>query len=255
MSEPTLTFSIIIPARLSSTRLANKPLADLAGQPMIERVWRACQTVSAAQLWIATDAESIVSLMQAKGANCMLTSANHVSGTDRLAEVATNLALEDDHIIVNVQGDEPCIPAAVIEQVAHLLLRHPHASLATLYEPIESLAQWQNSNAVKLITDDAQRVLYFSRAAIPHDRDQPELAWQQGKRHLGIYAYRVSALKAFSQLPPGSLEAIEALEQLRFLQAGLTVVAEAACESLPAGVDTPDDLLRMQAYFAQQASN
>ncbi len=235
---------------MASTRLPNKPMSDLAGKPMIERVWHACSQSQADEVWVASDSQQVLDWMSGCGAKVMLTATHHATGTDRLAEVVTKLALNEDQVVVNVQGDEPCMPLALIEQVATLLAAHPQASLATLYEPLTEPEQWHNPNVVKLVTDDQQSVLYFSRAAIPHHRDRPEQAWQQAKRHLGIYAYRVSALKQFSQLPASSLEQMESLEQLRFLQSGLKVVATKACQALPAGVDTPEDLARMQQFFA-----
>lgn len=219
---------------------------------MFARVWQACQGAKADSVLVACDHEHTLTEAKRLGIDAMMTRTEHASGTDRLAEVAAYQGWDAEQIVVNVQGDEPLIPAAAIDQVARLLAANPQAALATLYEPVHSHEQWRDPNAVKLVADELGRVLYFSRAPIPWLRDQPEQAWQQAKRHIGLYAYRVSALQAFSQLPMATLEQHECLEQLRFLAAGYQVVADQACCDIPAGVDTPADLARVQAIFTSQ---
>jgi 3-deoxy-manno-octulosonate cytidylyltransferase (CMP-KDO synthetase) len=213
-----MTFKVVIPARYASTRLPAKPLADIGGRPMIQWVIDAARRSSAAEVWVATDDDRVAA---AAAPLALLTRADHASGTDRIAEVAEQRGWSDDTIVVNVQGDEPQLPAALIDLVASLLARHPDAHIATLCTPIAQLREFMDPNAVKVVFDAAGRALYFSRAPIPWNRDaapqglNSQTQYEGAYRHLGIYAYRVSALKQLSALPPSGLEQLEKLEQLR----------------------------------------
>jgi len=248
-----MNFTVIIPARYASTRLPAKPLKEIAGKPMIQHVYeRACESNANAVI-IATDDLRIESTAQAFGAQVCMTSVGHTSGTDRLQEVVQHLGLADDEIVVNVQGDEPLIPAAVINQVAGNLAAMPGASMATLSEPIHHLADFRNPNIVKVVADVNNRALYFSRAPIPWPRDyfaQADVADLPDRfpaqRHIGIYAYRVGLLHQFITWSPAPLEVIESLEQLRVMWNGhLIHIAEAAV-AVPGGVDTAEDLQRIK---------
>lgn len=251
-----MSFYVVIPARYASTRLPAKPLREIAGKPMIQHVYeRACES-NAQEVIIATDDARIETLAQAFGARVCMTSAAHNSGTDRLQEVAQQLRLKDDDIVVNVQGDEPLIPPAVINQVAANLLSAVDASVATLSEPICSLADFRNPNIVKVVADRAGRALYFSRAPIPWARDHfADLTASDlpadfpCQRHIGIYAYRVDLLNRFVTWPQAPLEKIEALEQLRVLWQGTVIHVAEACMPVPGGVDTAEDLLRIKALL------
>ena len=247
-------FYCVIPARHGSTRLPGKPLLDIAGVPMIERVRRAAAASSAAAVIVATDHEAIRAQVAAAGGAVCLTAAEHASGTDRLAEVARRQGWADDAIVVNVQGDEPLLPAAVIDQVAANLAAHPECGVATLCEPIADAETLADPNAVKVVAA-AGRALYFSRAPIPWARDRAlsgELPLDPRcppQRHIGLYAYRVAALRAFTGWPVAPLEAVECLEQLRFLANGVAIHVAPAVAPVPGGVDTPADLARVRAWF------
>lgn len=251
-------FNVVIPARYASTRLPAKPLMDIAGKPMVVHVYERALLSKAKTVVIATDDERIVQALKPYGARVIMTASTHPSGTDRLQEVAAKMRWGDDTIIVNVQGDEPLIPPEVINQVAANLANHHQAGIATLAEAIEDVAQLSNPNIVKLVRDANNIALYFSRAPMPWARDAfaqgikelpiKELYW----RHLGIYAYRVSFLNAYVKWPSVALEQIEALEQLRALYYGVKIHVDKACVSLPAGVDTPEDLERVRAIVATQ---
>lgn len=252
-----MTFSVVIPARFGSTRLPGKPLEDLAGQPMIQRVWaQACRS-GAKRVVIATDDARIQAAAEDFGAEVCLTDAAHPSGTDRLQEVAASLGLDDEHILVNVQGDEPLIPPAVIDQVANNLAAHPGASIATLCEPIATLADLRNPNVVKVVCDARGMALYFSRAPVPWPRDhlaagnESMPAGEAWCRHIGIYGYRTAFLHRYVTWPPATLEQIEQLEQLRAMVNGERIHVDVACESVPGGVDTPEDLARLRRYLAE----
>ena len=240
-------FSVVIPARFGSSRLPGKPLLDIAGKPMIQHVWeRACQS-DAQQVYIATDDDRIMSAAEDFGANALMTSPDHVSGTDRLHEVVEQLGLDSQAVVVNVQGDEPLIPAAVINQVAANLISAEGAMIATLAGPISNGAEFENPNAVKVVTDHNSMALYFSRAPIPWPREsaaQGSVTPEQrlAMRHIGIYAYRAAFLRQFVQWPPAALEEAEQLEQLRALYHGVAIHVDEACADVPAGVDTPEDL-------------
>lgn len=251
-------FKVVIPARFGSSRLPGKPLLDIAGQPMVARVYARALASQASQVVIATDDARIAEVAARIGAQCVLTSAEHPSGTDRLQEVARTLGWADDDIIVNVQGDEPLIPPAVINQVALNLAQHPEAGMATLAEPLHDVAQLLNPNVVKLVRDQRNMALYFSRAPLPWARDDfaggiANLPVPSAYlRHLGIYAYRVRFLHQYVQWPPALLEQLEALEQLRALYHGVRIHVDVAAASLPPGVDTQADLDRVRAIFEQE---
>ena len=246
-----MSFVVVVPARYGSSRLPGKPLADIAGEPMVIHVMRRCQNSGADQVWVATDDPRIFDAVKSAGGQVLMTSEEHPSGTDRLQEVAAKLQLGDDDILVNVQGDEPLIPPAVIDQVAANLARHPECDIATLCEPITDVQQLFNPNVVKTVVDDQGRALYFSRAPIPWNRD----AFSEGMpaalpagnwwRHIGIYAYRVRLLHQFVHWPPAALETTEALEQLRAMANGARIHVAPACEAVPGGVDTEQDLQRV----------
>ena len=252
-----MNFCVVIPARFASTRLPGKPLLDIAGKPMIQRVFeRACAS-SATRVVVATDDARIVEAAAGFGAEVLMTSPDHVSGTDRIEEVARQLGLAADDIVVNVQGDEPLIPPAVIDQVAANLAANRSAGIATLCEPLASTGDLFNPNIVKLVTDARGFALYFSRAPIPWNRDE-FAGGQPGKevtiearRHLGIYAYRVSLLHEFVQWPVAALEQQESLEQLRAMVNGTRIHVAEAVEAVPPGVDTAADLELVRSILGQ----
>ncbi|MET0357438.1 MAG: 3-deoxy-manno-octulosonate cytidylyltransferase [Cellvibrio sp.] len=248
-----MKFTVVIPARYASTRLPAKPLKQIANKPMIQHVYeRACES-SASKVIIATDDERIESVAKSFGAHVCMTSVDHTSGTDRLHEVVTQLGLGHDEIVVNVQGDEPLIPARVINQVAQNLASMQDASMATLSEPIHSLSDFRNPNIVKVVSDANGRALYFSRAPIPWARDHFANANVTdlpinfiAQRHIGIYAYRVGLLHKFVTWAPAPLEKIESLEQLRVMWNGQVIHIAEALVPVPGGVDTEEDLQRVK---------
>jgi len=247
-------FHIVIPARYGSSRLPAKPLRDIAGQPMIQRVYRQASAAGALGVTVATDDERIREVVEGFGGEVVMTSALHPSGTDRLEEVTRLLGLADDAIVVNVQGDEPLIPPQVICQVAENLAASA-AAVATLCEPITTAEDFDNPNIVKVVTDRDGLALYFSRAPIPWPRDH-RLAGDVGLpaspgiyRHLGIYAYQVRELREFVSWPVAGIEAAECLEQLRFLWQGRRIHVAEACATVPGGVDTEEDLARVVALL------
>ena len=259
-----MSFIVVIPARYQSTRLPAKPLADILGKTMIERVAEQALQSGAKQVIVATDDQRIVDVLKdLNNIDVCLTSKDHESGTDRLAEVCTIYQFTDDEIIVNVQGDEPLIPPSVIKQVANNLFANEQASVATLSAPITDQEDAFNINAVKVVTDKNKLALYFSRATTPWDRDNFTAKNQQAKnvnlqhlqRHIGIYAYRVSFLKQYAQLSVSPLEMIEKLEQLRVLWHGYKIHVDIACELPPAGVDTADDLQRVIKVLSDRTLN
>ncbi|MEQ6918299.1 3-deoxy-manno-octulosonate cytidylyltransferase [Halomonas aquatica] len=245
------SFIAVIPARHASSRLPGKPLAEIAGEPMVAHVWRRAGESGASRVVVATDDERIRDALVPIGAEVVMTRADHPSGTDRLAEVAERLGLSDDAVLVNVQGDEPLIPPVLIDQVAARLFDDPEASIATLAEPISDVETLFNPNAVKVVRALSGRALYFSRAPIPWDRDafasRPEMletdAWL---RHIGLYAYRVGFLADYRDWPPSPLERLEQLEQLRALHHGHAIQVALARVPHPAGVDTEEDLVRVR---------
>jgi 3-deoxy-manno-octulosonate cytidylyltransferase (CMP-KDO synthetase) len=251
-----MSFSVVIPARYGSTRLPGKPLLDIAGKPMVQRVWEQARRSSAGQVVIATDDARIQDVARGFGAEVCMTSPQHPSGTDRLQQVAAEMAWQDDHIVVNVQGDEPLIPPGVINQVAANLTHNGGAGIATLREKIESVDELLNPNAVKVVCDNRGMALYFSRAAIPWPRE----AFMDGQhsmptsgcwyRHIGIYAYRTAFLHEYVTWEPAQLEVVEQLEQLRALCNGVDIHVASAQEGVPGGVDTPQDLEAVRSLLA-----
>lgn len=241
---------IVIPARFSSSRLPGKPLLKIHGRPMILRVVDQAKKVAGFDdLCVATDDERIAAVCRAEGVDVVLTSAEHPSGTDRLSEVACIKGWASDDIIVNVQGDEPLLPAQLVKQVAQLLVDQPTCSMSTLCEPIHSLDEFQRDSIVKVVMSKHNQALYFSRATIPYDRDGAKQAEQtlhdQAYRHLGLYAYRVKLLQEYVTWDMGVLEKLESLEQLRVLENGHRIAIAVAEANLPPGVDTQADLDRL----------
>ncbi|MFK7830412.1 MAG: 3-deoxy-manno-octulosonate cytidylyltransferase [Congregibacter sp.] len=253
-----MSFVVVIPARYSSTRLPGKPLLSIAGKPMIQHVWERAQQSEAERIVIATDDERIEKIASAFGAEVILTSPDHASGTDRLAEVVTTLGFDGAQILVNVQGDEPLIPPSVINQVALNLRRCDDANIATLCETISEPSVLLDPNAVKVVFDCNGMALYFSRACIPYPRqhnwesgDMPQGNWF---RHLGLYAYRASFLERFSAWPSSQLEETESLEQLRALSQGEGIHVEPAIAPVPGGIDTPQDLQETRVLLGDDLS-
>lgn len=242
-----MTFTVLIPARLASTRLPNKPLADIAGVPMVVRVAQQALRSGAQSVAVAGDSPAIVTACQAYGITAVLTRADHPSGSDRLAEACDLLALPDDAIVVNVQGDEPLIDPQLITDVAHLLARRPQAAMSTAAHALDDVADFHNQNVVKVVLDAQHMALYFSRAPIAFPRDTPDqLPSPAPLRHIGIYAYRVSFLRLFPQLAQAPLERTESLEQLRALWHGHRIAVHIAQHAPGPGVDTPEDLERVR---------
>lgn len=252
----TCSFHVAIPARHGSTRLPGKMLALIQGRPMLQWVYERARASGARDVLIATDDATIAATAQAFGAVARMTSAAHASGTDRLAELAAMERWPEADIVVNVQGDEPLIPPAVIRQVATLLDSDAEAAIATLAAPVESLGEFLDPNAVKVVTDSKGRALYFSRGPIPWNRDgAPEgLASQRvfagARRHVGIYAYRVGALRRLAALAPTALEKSEKLEQLRALEHGMVIRVADAAERPGPDVNTAEDLKRVAGLMA-----
>ena len=253
-------FSVLIPARMASSRLPNKPLADIAGLPMVVRVAQRAMLSQARQVVVAADDDRIVAACAAHGVRALLTRQDHVSGSDRLAEACQLLGLSDEAVVVNVQGDEPLMESSLIDQVARLLIERPEASMSTAAHPIRQLADFCNSNVVKVVTDARQMALYFSRAPIPWWRDGQSAADPGGApfnelpspaplRHVGIYAYRAGFLSQFPQLPPAPIEQQESLEQLRALWHGHRIAVHTTEHAPGPGVDTPEDLQRVRALL------
>ena len=240
------SFTVVIPARLASSRLERKALADLGGKPMVVRVAERAAQSAANRIIVATDAQEIESVCKAANLEVMMTREDHPSGTDRLAEVALQLGLNDEAIVVNVQGDEPLIPVDLINQVANTLQSKPHCAMATAAVAIHDQSEIANPNAVKVVLSKNNEALYFSRSAIPFDRNHTSPIYY---RHLGIYAYRTGFLKAFSNLAISPLEQAESLEQLRALWHGYAIAVHITPESPPPGVDTQADLDRARQFF------
>jgi 3-deoxy-manno-octulosonate cytidylyltransferase (CMP-KDO synthetase) len=248
-------FRVVIPARHASVRLPGKPLATLAGEPMIRHVHRIAASSGAREVIIATDDERIREACAGFGAVVEMTDAAHASGTDRIAEVAARRGWAAEDIVVNVQGDEPMLPPALVRQVADLLSATPAASIATLATPIANEADYLDPNVVKVVARADGLALYFSRAPVPWDRDgsaakEPARTRHQGaRRHLGLYAYRVGALRALAAAAPAPPELRERLEQLRARWMGLGIAVADAVEAPGPGVDTPEDLARVEAWL------
>jgi 3-deoxy-manno-octulosonate cytidylyltransferase (CMP-KDO synthetase) len=245
-------FVVIIPARYGSTRLPGKPLREIAGRPMIEHVYRRARMSGADEVIVATDDERVARAAQGFGARVCLTAPTHPSGTDRLAEVARLLELPDEQVLVNVQGDEPLMPPALIDQVAADLAAHADAGIATLCEPVATAAELFDPNVVKVVMDAKGYALYFSRAVIPWDREAfaaSTPALPPGTvhyRHIGLYAYRAGFIRAYVAWPPCALERMEKLEQLRALWHGERIYVGLAREQPGPGVDTAQDLERVE---------
>jgi 3-deoxy-manno-octulosonate cytidylyltransferase (CMP-KDO synthetase) len=244
-----LDATVLIPSRLASTRLPNKPLADIAGLPMIVRVAQRAQASGARQVVVATDEAVIADVCEAHGIRALMTRADHPSGSDRLAEACEILGLSGDDIVVNLQGDEPLMPPNLLADCAQALLASPDCVMSTVAHPILEAGDWLNPNVVKVVLDRAQRALYFSRASIPHARGVAADVVPQhpaALRHLGLYAYRAGFLSAFPKLAPAPIEQLEALEQLRVLWHGHRIAVH-ICDHAPGtGVDTPEDLERVR---------
>ena len=247
-------FTVIVPARLASTRLPHKPLADIHGLPMVVRVAQRAALSNANQVVVAADSIEIVQACQAHGVRAMLTQVDHPSGSDRLAEASALLGLSPNDVVVNVQGDEPLINPALINQVAELLVKRPTASMSTAAHEIHELAEFTNPNVVKVVIDQNQLALYFSRAPIPWWRDGfakgiQSLPQPAPLRHVGIYAYRVGFLQSFPTLQAAPIETGEALEQLRALWHGHKIAVHITPEVPGPGVDTPEDLERVRTLY------
>ena len=244
---------VLIPARLSASRLPNKPLADLAGIPMVVRVAQRAQLSQAGQVVVATDSAEVIQVCQQFGVNAVMTRADHLSGSDRLAEAATLLGLPDEAIVVNVQGDEPLIEPNSIDAVAQLLHDQSACSMSTLADPITHLEEWHSPHCVKVVLDAQSQAMYFSRASIPHFRggSAEQLPPYPVYRHVGLYAYRCGFLKLYPTLTPAPAEQAEALEQLRVLWHGYRIAVHISQKPSAAGVDTQADLDRVRALLIQ----
>lgn len=247
---------IIIPARYASTRLPGKPLLDIAGQPMILRVIECARQSGAERVVVATDDARIHDLVTKTGAEAVMTRTDHPSGTDRLAETLDKLGLDEDTIVVNLQGDEPLMPPQLVRQVATLLAARPTAVMATACHAIASREDFLNPNVVKVVTDHEGHALYFSRAPIPWPRDVMlghSTALPKAFRHIGLYAYRAGFVARYAAWPACPLETTESLEQLRVLWHGEKIAVVEAEEAPAAGVDTPEDLERVRSYFRERS--
>ena len=253
-----MSYTVLIPARLASSRLPDKPLADIAGLPMVVRVARQAQLSQAATVVVAADDARIVAACQQHGVQAILTRLDHPSGSDRLAEACGVLGLADDELVVNVQGDEPLIDPGLIDAVAALLRLHPGASMSTAAHAIESLEEFTNPNVVKVVLEASGLALTFSRAPIPWSRDMAGQAWWRSPvaaglkplRHIGIYGYRVGFLRAFPKLPQAPIEVVESLEQMRAVWHGHRIAVHLSEQAPGPGVDTPEDLARVRAHFS-----
>ena len=250
-----MSYTLVIPSRYQSTRLPGKPLADIGGKPMVQRVYEQALQSKAQRVIIATDNSLIEEVAKGFGAQVVMTSPEHLSGTDRLAEVADKLQLDASEIVVNVQGDEPLIPPVVIDQVASNLAANPHCDAATLSHAIHDTAEFQDTSAVKVVIDGNGVALYFSRAPIPwpRDLDITDESLPHGfkpQRHLGIYAYRAELLRRFVTWPAAPLEKLESLEQLRILHQGYKIHVQESKVSVPGGVDNPEDLERVRQLIS-----
>ena len=248
-------FTVVIPARMASSRLPDKPLADIGGLPMVVRVAQRALQSQASQVVVAADDERIVAACKAHSVQALLTRQDHLSGSDRLAEACQLLGLPDDAVVVNVQGDEPLIPPALINEVARVLRERPDASMSTAAHAIGSLEEFTNPNVVKVVMDARQMALYFSRAPVPWWRDgQSDSGFKTlpnpaPLRHIGIYGYRAGFLALFPTLTPAPIETTESLEQLRALWHGHRIAVHVTSEAPGPGVDTPEDLARVRSLI------
>ncbi len=247
----------MVPARAASTRLPGKALADIGGLPMVVRTARQAAASGADRVVVATDHPQIADIVRVHGLDVLLTSPDHPTGTDRLSEACALLGLDDDAIVVNVQGDEPLIDPALVATVARTLAANPSAAIATAAHPVASADELFDPNAVKVVCDAAGRALYFSRAPLPWARDALADGGRRlapgvpALRHIGLYAYRASFLRQFPQLPQGVLERFEALEQLRALEHGFAIQVHVTDHAPAGGVDTPEDLARVRALVGR----
>ena len=252
-----MDFIAVIPARFASTRLPGKPLADIAGKPMVVRVAEQARKSGAQRVVIATDHADVKAAAERHGHFALMTRADHAQGTDRIAEVVTQLTLAEDDIVVNVQGDEPLIDPSLIHAVAEFLATNPDAAIATAAHSITSADEFFNPNVVKVVCDAAGFANYFSRAPIPYARDAFAKSTSvlpdnfSALRHIGIYAYRASFLKRYATLAPAPTEQFEALEQLRAMYHGFSIAVHIWDGALAAGVDTPEDLERVRGIFGK----
>ena len=249
-----MTFTVLIPARMASSRLPDKPLADLAGIPMVVRVAQRAHASSASRVVVATDDERVMSACQAHNVEAVLTRSDHLSGSDRLAEACEILKLKEQDIVVNVQGDEPLIAPESIDAVAQLLAKRDDCSMSTLAHAIDSVEEFSSPHVVKVVLDARDTALYFSRAPIAWWRDGfskgiTELPNPAPLRHVGLYAYRVQFLRVFPQLKPAPIEMLESLEQLRALWHGHRIAVHISAHAPGPGIDTPEDLVRVRRFF------
>ncbi|MYD44356.1 MAG: 3-deoxy-manno-octulosonate cytidylyltransferase [Gammaproteobacteria bacterium] len=256
----TKGFTVVIPARFGSTRLPGKPLIDLNGKPMIQRVVERALASQASRVIVATDSSRIVAALEDSGIDVVLTSPEHASGTDRIAEAVAQLDLTEEDVVVNVQGDEPLIPPVVIDQAAELVMSDPNFGVATLYEPMQEIEDVFNPNIVKVVVSVGNRAMYFSRAPIPWERgrfDDHRVTGsaQQWKRHIGIYAFKLWALARFVALPPSRLEKLESLEQLRLLESNVAIAIDESRTAIPAGVDTQADVDRVRMHLHDDSNH
>lgn len=249
-----MAFTVLIPARLGSTRLPDKPLADIAGKPMVVRVAERAAASGAARVVVAADNPRILQACMQHGVESVLTRVDHVSGSDRLAEACVLLGLDNDDLVINVQGDEPLMDAALVRACAELLAARLDCVMSTAAHTLVDVADYVNPNVVKVVLDSAQRALYFSRAPLPWWRDGhacgvTALPQPAPLRHIGLYAYRAGFLRGFSAMPPSPLEQLESLEQLRVLWHGLRIAVHVSPRAPGPGVDTPQDLERVRALW------
>jgi 3-deoxy-manno-octulosonate cytidylyltransferase (CMP-KDO synthetase) len=250
-------FLVVIPARLGSTRLHGKPLADIGGKPMVVRVAERARASGASAVWVATDDQSVFNAVKLHGHQAMMTRADHATGTDRIAEVTRALGLAQSEIVVNVQGDEPLIAPELIREVAQSLAEHAETSMATACHPFTDAESLLNPNVVKVVLDHSGHALYFSRAPIPYPRDGLALslstlpAGLPSYRHIGIYAYRARFLQEYTRLAPAAIECFEALEQLRALWHGHRIAVAVTAHAPEAGVDTAEDLERVRRVYSR----
>jgi len=255
--NPLIEYAVVIPARFESQRLPGKALLDIAGKPLLQHVWECAVQSSATQVIIATDHADIMTAAQGFGAEVIMTSAKHASGSDRIAECVAKLNWSDDQLVVNLQGDEPLMPPECLAQVARLLSTDAVADAASLYWPIENEDELTDPNTVKVVLNQLGHALMFSRSPIPFSRQFASIskALDSGikwRRHLGLYAYRAASLRKFTDTAPTPLERTEHLEQLRYLETGGRIVLEQACEYIPAGVDSRDDLDRIKNLMSKR---
>lgn len=246
-----MSYVVVIPARYASSRLPGKPLLDIAGKPMIQRVYEQACLSQAKRVVVATDDERIAQCVESFGGEVCITAATHQSGTERLAEVVEKLHLDPREIVVNIQGDEPLIPPVIVDQVAHLIVDDEQAPMATLASPMSDQEEINDPNVVKIVCNAQGRAMYFSRAPIPYARDgQWPLAHYL--HHIGIYAYRAGFVKQYIELTPSPIESLEKLEQLRVLWHGYHINVAAVIENPGVGVDTQDDLEKVRRMFAMK---